>query len=789
MNALRLWRLRVHTLGGARLRIAVLFAALAATTLTMLTSLPAHAAPSPTPSATTSTPAAGTTGQTTPTPQELEQIQKFLAETQEKLSKSAQAALLEAQADDVRKQLPDEGGILGVFNVTDSNNLPISVYSVKSDTGSFMRWDLGLMNFMTEGCYMVTKWLIAFCCWLIAWSLSFGLAKLLLSPVLAISNSLHSRVIMEMGLPSLFLAVCALICTGRIFFGDRAKGWGDAALSIVLAALTTTLLSSTPQTLLGDDNGAIAVTRGFALEVADVILDADPSTPWANNKVTTPATSFTLSRPMTDALTDAFIVRPAMLLQYGQVFEGECATNYTQTRLAQLAYDRQIDKITKQATRINGLVDFTPGDVLTSGLSWQEQFAVKWVINHYGGVPMESFEDKCVKGDVSAAKMASLDKLGGSLFLLIAAAIVTVLIIGLAGSFLTAQCRIAWDAIRGEPALLAGTIPGIGRAFLWDWAASVWRSLAEMLIAVTSLAVFILIIQTVLDPVQTDWGRELTLRFLAVDVVCIAAVRKRKQLRARTQQIANNLKAKMSGGSIGGTHGSIFTPAATPISKSPTLGRKTARFLVRGALATTALATGNPLAAIGYAMPQSIGATALMSRLSRGGRRGNRPRPAQPNGRRGPTQRVPAPTAPPVPTPSSPGTPAVPSRPASAPPRPLSPPRPTRAPRPGPPPRPTHRPGSQSARPAGARPGNSAGRQRPRHQPPTQPAASAGQQQLRRRLDRGIRRTPPTPRTPPPAPRRSLQPNRASRDEYEAWLSEREEAELRRRASEGPRDG
>lgn len=789
MNALRLWRLRVHAMGGARLRIAVLVSALAATTLTMLTSLPAHAAPSPTPSATTSTPAAGTTGQTTPTPQELEQIQKFLAETQEKLSKSAQAALLETQADDVRKQLPDEGGILGVFNVTDSNNLPISVYSVKSDTGSFMRWDLGLMNFMTEGCYMVTKWLIAFCCWLIAWSLSFGLAKLLLTPALAISNSLHSRVIMEMGLPSLFLAVCALICTGRIFFGDRAKGWGDAALSIILAALTTTLLSSTPQTLLGDDNGAIAVTRGFALEVADVILDADPSTPWANNKVTTPATSFTLSRPMTDALTDAFIVRPAMLLQYGQVFEGECATNYTQTRLAQLAYDRQIDKITKQATRINGLVDFTPGDVLTSGLSWQEQFAVKWVINHYGGVPMESFEDKCVKGDVNAARKASLDKLGGSLFLLIAAAIVTVLIIGLAGSFLTAQCRIAWDAIRGEPALLAGTIPGIGRAFLWDWAASVWRSLAEMLIAVTSLAVFILIIQTVLDPVQTDWGRELTLRFLAVDVVCIAAVRKRKQLRARTQQIANNLKAKMSGGRIGGTHGSIFTPAATPISKSPHLGRKTARFLVRGALATTALATGNPLAAIGYAMPQSIGATALMSRLSRGGRRGNRPRPAQPNGRRGPTQRVPAPTPPPAPAPSSPGTPAVPSRPASAPPRPLSPPRPTRAPRPGPPQRPTHRPGSQSARPTGARPGSNAGRQRPRHQPPTQPAASAGQQQLRRRLDRGIRRTPPTPRTPPAAPRRSLQPNRASRDEYEAWLSEREEAELRRRASEGPGDG
>lgn len=788
MTTIRLWRLRLRALGNARLRIAVLFAAIAATTLTLLTSLPAHAAPTPTPtpSATSSTPAAGNT----PSQKDLEEAQRFMEEANERLSKSAQAALMEAMADDVRKQLPDEGGILGVFNVTDSQNLPISVYTVKSDTGGWTRWDLGIMNLLTEGCFMVTKWLIAFCCWLIGWTLSFGLAKLLLSPALAIANSVHSRVIMEMGLPSLFLAMCALICTCRIFFGDRAKGWGDAALSIVLAALTTTLLSSAPQTLLGED-GAIAVTRGFALEVADVILDADPTTPWASNDVSTPATSFTLTRPLTDALTDAFIVKPAMLLQYGQVFEGKCAVEYSEKRVEQLAYDREVDKYVKTVTDVTRRFDFTPDDGLTSGLRWQEEYGIRWGMNHYGGVPMEDFEEDCVKGDITAAKTASLDKLGGAFFLLIASIIVTVLIVGLAGNFLTAQCGLAWDAIRGEPALIAGTIPGIGRAFLWDWAASVWRRLAQMLIAVTSLAVFIIIIKTVLDPVQTDWGRELTLRFLAVDVVCIAAVKKRKALQARTTQIANNLKAKLSGGRIGGTHGSIFTPAATPIPKSQHLGRKAARGLVRGALATTALATGNPLAAIGYAMPQSIGATALMSRLSRGGHRGpSRHRNARPAGRPGrPTPATPPPAphdegVPPVSVPpplppgsgSSTGAPTPPPRLTSAPSRPVSPPRPSRPPRRTPPPRPAHRPGSQSPGASGTRLGSSPSRHRPRHQPPAQPASSTRQQQLRRRLDRGIRRTPPTPR-------RSLQPNRASQDDYEAYLNELEEAELQRRAA------
>lgn len=767
MRTIKLRLRGLRALGETRLRIAVLFAALAATAMTLIAALPAQAAPSPTPSPSTTAPRAGDA----PSQHDIEDAQQFMEEANEKLSKSAQAAMLSATADDVRTQLPNEGGILGIFNVTDANNLPISVYSVKSDTGSWQRWDLGIMNFLTEACFMVTKWLIAFCCWLIGWTLSFGLAKLLLAPALAIADSLHSRVIMDMGLPSLFLAMCALICTCRIFFGDRAKGWGDAAISLVLAALTTTLLSSTPQTLLGDD-GAIAATRGFALEVADVILDADPTTPWANNDVTTPATAFTLTRPLTDSLTDAFIVKPAMLLQYGQVFEGKCATEYTNKRLEQLAYDRKINKIVGKVTNYKDLLDPTPNDILTAQASWQEAIAIKYVANHYGGVPMEEFEDDCVKGDVDTAKMASLDKLGGAIFLLIASVIVTVLITGLAGSFLTAQCRIAWDAIRGEPALVAGTIPGMGRAFLWDWLASVWRSLAQMLVAVVSLAIFIIILKAVLDPVQTDWGRELTLRFLAVDVVCIAAVKKRKALQARTQQLANNLKSKLSAGRIGGTHGSIFTATTSAVSKSPQLGRKTARVLVRGALATTALAAGNPMAAIGYAMPQSIGATALMSRLGRTGHRRARPQTARPRPIH-PTRRPPA-------TPHVPTQQGVPPRatPPTAPPRPTTvPARPARAPRPGPPPRPTHRPGSQPARPAGGRPANSPNRHRPRQQPPPQPAGSTHQQQLRQRLNRGTRRGPSTPRP-------SLLPNRASRDDYEAFLDRLEEAELRRRAGD-----
>lgn len=710
---------RLRQLGRRRFRIGLLLAALAATAVTVLTSLPAHAEPTPAPSPSAPGGAAAGVGGS-PTKEEIERLQEFMAEQSERVSESMQEAALEKKKERLRELLPDEGGVLGVFNVTDANGMPISAYTVKSDTGGLMDWDLGIQNFLTELCFMFTKWIIAFCCWLIAWALSFGLAKMLLAPVLSVANSLHARVIMELGLPSLFLAVCALICVFRIFFGDRAKGFGDAALSIVLAALTTTLLASTPQALMGED-GALGAARGFSLEVADVILDADPDAPKDTGGVTTEATGSSLARPLTDALTDAFIVKPAMLLQYGRTFEGECARKYADSKLAQLAWERAFDSRMAEIEELDGLTGFA-ANYATDQPAFE--LAMSWAIDHYGNPPMEQFEKECVPGNADAAKKASMDKLGGAFFLLVAAVIVAILIAGLAGSFLVAQARIAWDAIRGEPALIAGTIPGAGRAFLWDWAASVLRSLALMLTSVIALAVFIVVVTAILDPAQADWGRELTIRFLVLDILCFAAVKKRKKLAERTGQIAHNFRTKMSAARIGGTNGSIFNPPGAPAEgKQPRVGRAAARGVIRGALVTAAVSTGNPLAAMGYAMPTSVGATALMSRLNTMTGAGRR-RPARPSGR--PQPKVG----------SKPSTGGGPKPPPSPPAKPPHPPTPANPPTPsGPPPRLSHRPGS--SRPPERPPA------RPRHQPPAQPAKSPQQQRLRQRLNR------PAPRPRP----------------------------------------
>ncbi|MFE2270704.1 hypothetical protein ACFXB4_15855 [Streptomyces lavendulae] len=752
---------RLRLLGTARLRLALLVAALAATAFTMLTSLPALAEPSPSATPTpTSPPAANPLGPAapgtrTPTPEELAEIEKIIADLNKRLSDTMQEAYLKAEEERLRKLLPNEGGVLAVFNVTDERNLPISAYTVKSDTGGLTDWDLGIMNLLVELCFMAVKWVVAFCCWLIVWALGFGLAKLLLTPVLSVANSLHIQVIMQMGLPSLLLSVCALITVIRIFFGDRAKGWGDAALSILIAAVTATLLSSPPQLLLGEKDGAVAAARGLALEVADIILDANPGRKEKKPDEEDSASSRALSRPLTNALTDAFIVKPAMLLQYGRVFEGECAKKYSDTKITQLAYERALNQQYERLKKYNSYrawIDPT-GAALTD---WTLPLAKQWAQDHFGNPPMEQFEKDCVEGDVQAAKRASMDKVGGAVFLLVAALIVTVLIAGLAGSFLVAQCRIAWDAVRAEPALVAGLMPGAGRGYLWDWAASVLHSLGQLLASIIGLAVLILIVQAVLDPVQQDWGTELTLRFLAVDIVCIGAIKKRKALTVKSKQAAATFRAKMSSARIGGTNGSVFTPLSTPVAKNQSIARRVTRGVTRGAVRTAmvglSLASGNPIAALGYATSSSVSTVALMNRIQSGGNGGRRPaRPAgqpQPGYAGNPGQ---TPPVPPQNPPNPPGTPAnqLPGGPAHN----LATSSSQAATTPNQP----NPPATQGTR-----------RHQPRHQVPTQPASSPRQQQLRQRLDRGTPRQPGTRRVPAASPWRPS----------DAILSRNEEREL-----------
>ncbi|WP_329166071.1 hypothetical protein OHB49_41080 [Streptomyces sp. NBC_01717] len=55
-----------------------------------------------------------------------------MREQGEKFSKAAQEAMPDTEKERLRNLLPDEGGVLGVFDVTDVNGLPISVWGCRT---------------------------------------------------------------------------------------------------------------------------------------------------------------------------------------------------------------------------------------------------------------------------------------------------------------------------------------------------------------------------------------------------------------------------------------------------------------------------------------------------------------------------------------------------------------------------------------------------------------------------------------------------------------------------------
>ncbi|NUS17265.1 MAG: hypothetical protein HOY69_38710, partial [Streptomyces sp.] len=664
----------------------LVLAALAALTTVLWTTSARATPPAPAPSTTataqgTAGGGSGTAALSDADKAELAEVQHIGAGTP---TDASQQQLIDQATEDLRKQLQQQGGVLGVFNTTDKYGIPLSVYTINPDTGGWNDWSLKVYGFLIELAFMCTKWLVAFGCWSTTWALTFGLAKILLYPVLEVSAALNTQVVVAMGLPLLCITVAGTICAWHILLGDRAKGVGELALTLLIAGIMlTTMASPTTQLMGGDRGGLLGAAQGFSLDVAGVIVASDTA-PGAG----APAGGSTvdaLARPITDALVDALVVKPAELLEYGQSFDGQCAQAYADAKLQQLAYDQKTDGLIHLIQNNDSVTDwpgmgFLKNTVDPLGLNdWAADKVVGlaggWVKDHYGHPPMSKFEDSCVTGDVGAAKKASVDKLAGAGFVLLAALIVVLFICRLAGSFLVAQCRVALEAIRGEFVLLAGMIPGGGRTALWQWCATLLRVFQALIMSVVLLAVFLVVVTTLLDPSLDDtFGDSLALRFLVLDIVSIGVFAYRKKVVAAARRSAAGLRSRLDGARIGGAGRAIFR--AGP-AREPRARRSGA---VRAAVVLGALAMSGGTSTTVLGGSRSLARRITPGRRSPGGRpgprppgarpgRGTRPGPGGPGGGRPPQppdggggwqHRPPAP-----PPPAGPDTQAGPGRPPS----------------------------------------------------------------------------------------------------------------------------
>ncbi|MFI9041281.1 hypothetical protein [Streptomyces sp. NPDC053726] len=611
--------------------------ALSCTTSLVLATVSANAAPAPTP---TPTPSVAPTlpGPENPLdpsplvpqpsasgrPDDSPLIRDGVKES--KKQEKAARAKFDKLVEKYKKDRAAQGGVLSAFEVTDRDGNPVSSYRIYADTGDWNDWDLSVEGFLVEMMFLGNKWLVSFACFLISWSLSFSLAGLMLKPALQVSTSLYGGVIVQMGLPALFLTFTMVVASWHLLFGNRVRGWGEMAAALVISALALGALASPPQLLLSKDTGAVGTVRALAVETAALVLDKeaiDTSRPTTDNEWEKKPSGATvgaqvrsspsaLSRPITDALVDAFVARPAMLLSYGRTFDGSCGKKFRDSRIQQAVFDQLVDsKMEKGKSFLKDLPGF--GIALPDSVkNWMvdttvDNAASQMLEQVHAAGPIKAFEKACVP-NAGTLKKASMDKVGGALFMLLAAFLTCAFIIVLDCAFLFAQLQIAIEAMIAKVALSAGILPGPGRAWLWDRAAAIARGLALMLASIVALSVFIVVVNSVLNTPESDLPGGVTVRFVLLDCVCVAAFIYRKKLAHSTRGVVARARHQLGNSPLGGA----VSPAPGPPRRSG-LGKG---LLLGGLMLGAAVATGGTSAALGGA--GRIGTTRLAANL--GGR-------------------------------------------------------------------------------------------------------------------------------------------------------------------------
>lgn len=528
-------------------------------------------------------------------PKELSAKEKKAAE-QEKLRREMRKRVEEYKA------RHGDGGVLNAFEVTDKKGLPVSSYRIVSDNGGITDIPGQFQGLATQGLFEMTKWAIAFGCWLISWALSWSLASLFVKPAMHLSDALYSQTIVQLGVPGLLMAYSGVVAFWNITFGNRSRGWGEIAASTVIGALAVSAFAAPPQMLLGQQDGAVGKARDLGIAVYAITTGHEDSLTKAGQITEDKARE--LTRTVTDGIVEAFVARPSFLLSYNQQLSKKCVGLYSDSRVQTAFFNDMVDSVKK---RMN-----TSATALDSGIVGDIKAAIAdkafdYVANDMLGLnPQEDFEKACVT-DAGAAKKAGWDKVGGALFIFIAALLMTALLLVTAFFYLSTQMRLVIEAVLARVALVAGIMPGPGRAWLWERAANIVRLLGLLVGLVVGLAIAVTLVTAMLNADFGDNAGALPARFVAVDAMVIACFMFRKRLTLKSKAWAASARTRLGNSPLGGRAPAVMNQDA---------GRK--RSLAR-TLATTAFMVG-AIAATGGAAAAGGAAAGTGSLMSLGGR-------------------------------------------------------------------------------------------------------------------------------------------------------------------------
>ncbi|MGW1269791.1 hypothetical protein [Streptomyces sp. NPDC002491] len=488
----------------------------------------------------------------------------------------------------------ETGGLLAPLNIYSSEGVPIDGYDLNASGGSIVAFKTQALAFALSGLFTLIRLLVGLAGWAIEVAFRFPLLKILTRPAQKVADSYDSVVVDTLGLKGLVLAWAFVFAGFMIVRGRLGRGLGEIFLTLLIGAFAASALIR-PDTLLSQD-GPLGQSQQVAAEVAQQSVHAydwggklasyDACAGMAGNAEIKceeregegSLSSTEVARPIQDSITNALVVKPYMLLQYGRILDpakpaerkayavhlkwitggykagsakvtdkGKEACSKVRGPAKQYCERGYIEGVTNADGSGDGLPALTPGGELLD--------TANALVTDEDREFDAFLADMKRAGDVGTSCAAYAEKptwwrVGGAALLLVAALFICGMLLSSAIVLLGAQGICAGAAAVGGVIFVAGMLPGPARQSVWKWL-SLW---GISVLTVVGICAFIPFFGIALDATLTDGPDLMVERILLIDVLALAGAAGHRRLLTSITSFGRRMAMRMRYAKVGGTH-------------------------------------------------------------------------------------------------------------------------------------------------------------------------------------------------------------------------------------------
>ncbi|MFC9409527.1 hypothetical protein ACFRAA_32875 [[Kitasatospora] papulosa] len=477
----------------------------------------------------------------------------------------------------------DSADLLAPLNIRTSEGIPVDGYELSANGGSIVSLKSQALAFVLSGLFTITRVFVGLACWSVEFAFRFPLLRMLSGPAQKVSDSYESAVIDTLGLKGLLLGWAFVFGLVMMMRGKVGKGLGEIVLTLVIAALAASAFVR-PDYLLAEQ-GPLVATHEAAAEVAQLtvnsyswggkIASAGPCSNMSGGaerkclerEEDRPVSSTEVARPIQESVTNALVVKPYMLLQYGRILDPAKASdkkayavhlrlvsgNYLTVEDGRDDPCEQIDGPAKEFCESDGhqrdavLPPLTPGNALLETPS-----PVLTEEDQQLAAALTDMEKSGPVGKAAAeyAEKPTWWRAGGAVLLLIAALLICAMLLSAVIVLLGTQAADVAAAAAGVVAFVLGMLPGPSRQAVWKWMAV----FAISMLSTFAICMFIPFFGIAVDAILTAGPDLMIERILLLDVMALVGLALHRRLLAGVTSFGNRMAMRMRYAKVGGSH-------------------------------------------------------------------------------------------------------------------------------------------------------------------------------------------------------------------------------------------